>query len=219
MRRRWRRKKFKPIWGSPGLPTPWCFPTGRLIARIVPRLRGRETRSTEGKRPKTGEVASGHREKWNAPRLFSPSKGTVSSFSLFLSSAADYQLHLFTQLLDPVYHKGHNGFTHSRCTSLQSNVGGTLYNNNNNNNDDDNDDDNKKRRLGLFFNFFHLPNAQWGDEGSRGNISESLSLKKPEHAVIRLYFLFSWRRQRFFDVQLADRNNRWRINGLRVYIR
>lgn len=101
----------------------------------------------------TGEVASGHREKWNARRLFSPSKGTVSSFTLYLSSAADYQLHLFTQLLDRVYHKGHNGFTHSRCTSLQSNVGGTLYNNNN---DDDGDDDNKKRRSrGLFLILMH----------------------------------------------------------------
>lgn len=115
-------------------------------------------------------VTSGHRKKRNA--RFSPSKGTASSFS-------DYELHLFTQLLDRVYHKGHNGFTHSQCTSLQSNVGGTLYNNNNN-------DDDKKRRLFLK-KFFHLPNAQRGDEGSRGNISES---EKPERTVVHLYFLF-----------------------------
>lgn len=47
---------------------PRCFPTGWLIARSVPRLPRRETRSTEGKRLKTGKVAS---EMERTPALFS----------------------------------------------------------------------------------------------------------------------------------------------------
>ncbi len=43
-------------------------------------------------------------------------------------SVANYQLHLCTiKLFAQLYDKGHNGFTHSQCTSLQSKVGGTLY--------------------------------------------------------------------------------------------
>lgn len=40
------------------------------------------------------------------------------------NSVSHYQLHLFTiKLSDQLYDKGHNGFTHSQCTSLQSKVG------------------------------------------------------------------------------------------------
>lgn len=43
-------------------------------------------------------------------------------------SVAHYQLHLFTiKLFAQLYDKGHNGFTHSQCTSLQSKVEGMLY--------------------------------------------------------------------------------------------
>lgn len=44
------------------------------------------------------------------------------------NSVSYYQLHLFTiKLFAQLYDKGHNGFTHSQCTSLQSKVEGTLY--------------------------------------------------------------------------------------------
>lgn len=43
------------------------------------------------------------------------------------NSVAYYQLHLFTiKLFAQLYDKGHNGFTHSQCTSLQSKVGETI---------------------------------------------------------------------------------------------
>lgn len=64
-------------------------------------------------------------------------KGTVSfQFAavrlMYVSvgnSVAYYQLHIFTikTNLTRLYDKGHNGFTHSQCTSLQSKIGETLY--------------------------------------------------------------------------------------------
>ena len=54
---------------------------------------------------------------------------------------SNYQLHLFTiKLFAQLYDKGHNGFTHSQCTSLQSKVGGTLY---------------KEKMVRLVFSFFY----------------------------------------------------------------
>lgn len=66
-------------------------------------------------------------------------------FCRILSATSSHKL--FAQL----YHKGHNGFTHSQCTSSQSNVRGTLYKK-------------KKKmvRLSFFFFFFCLPNPQRG---------------------------------------------------------
>ncbi len=75
-------------------------------------------------------------------------KGTVSfQFAavrlLYVgNSVAYYLLHLFTiKLFAQLYDKGHNGFTHSQCTSLQSKVEGTLY---------------KKRRSDFFFFTFQI---------------------------------------------------------------
>lgn len=40
------------------------------------------------------------------------------------NSVPYYQLHLFTiNLFAQLYDEGHNGFTHSQCTNLQSKVG------------------------------------------------------------------------------------------------
>lgn len=65
-----------------------------------------------------------------------------------------YQLHLCTiKLFAQLYDKGHNGFTHSQCTSLQSKVGGTLY---------------KKKKERKRFILFYLPNLQQdAQHGSR----------------------------------------------------
>lgn len=99
-------------------------------------------------------------------------KGTVSfQFAavrlLYVgNSVAYYQLHLFTiKLFAQLYDKGHNGFTHSQCTSLQSKVGGTLY---------------KKRWSD---SFFFLPSKSTaGYYGLRKNILKCfhlLSMHKP----------------------------------------
>lgn len=77
------------------------------------------------------------------------------------NSVSHYQLHLFTiKLSDQLYDKGHNGFTHSQCTSLQSKVGEHCT---------------KKKKKKMVHNdsLFNLPKSAAGDYGLRENILKS----------------------------------------------
>lgn len=65
--------------------------------------------------------------------------------------------YIFSQLFAQLYHKGHNGFTHSQCTSLQSNEGGTTV-------------QKKMVRLFFFFSFLNLPNPQRGSKAEHPEI-------------------------------------------------
>lgn len=94
------------------------------------------------------EPFSGHRGEWSACHLFLIQRHCVCSVCCYQTAARwlrEFLSHtisyIFSQLFAQLYDKGHNGFTHSQCTSLQSNEGGILY---------------KKKmvRLFFFFSFF-----------------------------------------------------------------
>ena len=104
----------------------------------------------------------------------------VGKFCRILSATS------FHKLFPRLYDKGHNGFTHSQCTSLQSKVWGTLYK--------------KKWFLGMFF-FFYLTNPQQGTvawEGTFWNpFIDFLCIKRDLHTP-RINFLSGkWKEDKF----------------------
>lgn len=68
-------------------------------------------------------LPGGRREERAARRRFGTQRHCVFPVCCCQTTISYVTLRLSARLYD----EGHNGFTHSQCTSLQSKVGGTLY--------------------------------------------------------------------------------------------